>query len=202
MEYIILVISIISILLLLFVLKKMGELKKDFTSLRDDVDVTLKELYSDNKKHSANILNSIFEMKGKEPEEEIKKTADELYEDAKEIVLDFEKCSTSFLQRRLGIGYSRAASLVDRLEDEGVVGPQKGSKPREVYMDATTIPEEYEEKILELFEEKDKIKNNDVEELLGVSDATATRYLDKLEEQVLIVQKGKGRNTYYERLPD
>ncbi|MDB5259644.1 MAG: ftsK [Candidatus Taylorbacteria bacterium] len=58
---------------------------------------------------------------------------DEMYEQAKETVLSTGKASTSFLQRKLGVGYSRAAKLLDSLESRGVVGPQNGSKPREVF---------------------------------------------------------------------
>ncbi len=57
---------------------------------------------------------------------------DELYEEAKEIVISAKKASTSLLQRKLKIGYSRAARLMDILEEKGVVGPQIGSKPREI----------------------------------------------------------------------
>jgi S-DNA-T family DNA segregation ATPase FtsK/SpoIIIE len=57
---------------------------------------------------------------------------DDLYEDAKQVVMDAGKASTSLLQRRLRIGYSRAARLVDLLEDNGVVGPENGSKGREI----------------------------------------------------------------------
>ncbi|MFA5644280.1 MAG: DNA translocase FtsK [Patescibacteria group bacterium] len=57
---------------------------------------------------------------------------DELLEEAKEIVLSSGKASTSFLQRRLRIGYSRAASILDMLEELGMVGPSNGSKPREI----------------------------------------------------------------------
>jgi S-DNA-T family DNA segregation ATPase FtsK/SpoIIIE len=57
---------------------------------------------------------------------------DELYQKARELVIEARKASTSFLQRKLGIGYSRASHLLDRLEEEGVIGPAEGSKPREV----------------------------------------------------------------------
>lgn len=57
---------------------------------------------------------------------------DELYEKAKEEVFKAGKGSTSYLQRRLGIGYQRAARLIDILEEKGVLGPANGSKPREV----------------------------------------------------------------------
>lgn len=58
---------------------------------------------------------------------------DPLFNDVKRIVLETKKASASFLQRRLRIGYSRAARLIDMLEDKGIVGPADGAKPREVY---------------------------------------------------------------------
>lgn len=60
---------------------------------------------------------------------------DPLFEDVKRIVLETKKASASFLQRRLRIGYSRAARLIDMLEDKGIVGAADGAKPREVYGD-------------------------------------------------------------------
>jgi len=58
---------------------------------------------------------------------------DPLYEEAKRVVLEAKKASASLLQRRLRIGYARAARLIDMLEEKGVVGPGEGAKPREVY---------------------------------------------------------------------
>lgn len=57
---------------------------------------------------------------------------DDLYEEAREIVIQTGKASTSYLQRKLRVGYARAARLIDILEENGVVGPGEGSKPREV----------------------------------------------------------------------
>ena len=57
---------------------------------------------------------------------------DELLEEAKEIIVLAGKASTSLLQRRLRIGYSRAASILDMLEEAGIIGPSNGSKPREI----------------------------------------------------------------------
>lgn len=59
--------------------------------------------------------------------------SDPLFDDVKRIVIETQKASASFLQRRLRIGYSRAARLIDMLEDQGVVGPADGAKPRDVY---------------------------------------------------------------------
>lgn len=58
---------------------------------------------------------------------------DPLYEEAKRVVIEAKKASASLLQRRLSIGYARAARLLDLLEERGVVGPAEGAKPRKVY---------------------------------------------------------------------
>jgi S-DNA-T family DNA segregation ATPase FtsK/SpoIIIE len=58
--------------------------------------------------------------------------SDELYQDAVRIVLEYGKASTSLLQRRLRIGYGRAAHLIDLMERDGIVGAADGPKPREV----------------------------------------------------------------------
>jgi len=57
---------------------------------------------------------------------------DELFDDAVRLIFDFGKASTSLLQRRLRVGYGRAAHLIDMMERDGLVGPADGSKPREI----------------------------------------------------------------------
>jgi S-DNA-T family DNA segregation ATPase FtsK/SpoIIIE len=57
---------------------------------------------------------------------------DDLYQDAIRVVCDAGRASTSTLQRRLRIGYGRAARLIDLMEKDGIVGPPEGTKPREV----------------------------------------------------------------------
>ena len=59
---------------------------------------------------------------------------DDMFEEAKRIVLTTRQASTSYLQRRLRLGYSRAARVVDQLEAAGVIGPQDGAKPREILL--------------------------------------------------------------------
>lgn len=57
---------------------------------------------------------------------------DELYEQAVQIILEAKQASVSLLQRRMRVGYTRAARLIDSMEARGVIGPYEGSKPREV----------------------------------------------------------------------
>jgi S-DNA-T family DNA segregation ATPase FtsK/SpoIIIE len=57
---------------------------------------------------------------------------DALYNEARRVVIEAGKASTSYIQRKLRVGYSRAARLIDLLEERGVVGPADGSKPRDV----------------------------------------------------------------------
>jgi DNA segregation ATPase FtsK/SpoIIIE, S-DNA-T family len=57
---------------------------------------------------------------------------DELYEEAKRVVIEAGKASASYLQRRLKVGYARAARLLDMLEERGLIGPGDGAKPREI----------------------------------------------------------------------
>ena len=63
---------------------------------------------------------------------------DELYDDARHAVMEAGKASTSYLQRKLKIGYSRAARLIDLLEERGVVSSADGSKPREILGNSNT----------------------------------------------------------------
>ncbi len=83
------------------------------------------------------------EMKQKE----FNSDEDPLYEEAKKEVILARKGSASFLQRRLRIGYARAARLLDTLEERGVVGPGEGAKPREVYIKTDEEDEEKWKKV-------------------------------------------------------
>ncbi|MHA6972772.1 DNA translocase FtsK [Levilactobacillus brevis] len=66
-------------------------------------------------------------------QEEAGDSNDELFNDALSFVVEQQKASTSLLQRRFRIGYNRAARIMDDLEQRGYIGPQEGSKPRQVY---------------------------------------------------------------------
>jgi DNA segregation ATPase FtsK/SpoIIIE, S-DNA-T family len=69
---------------------------------------------------------------GAEGEEGGEEVDDDLYQDAVRVVCEMGRASTSTLQRRLRVGYGRAARLIDLMEKDGIVGPPDGSKPREV----------------------------------------------------------------------
>lgn len=70
---------------------------------------------------------------------------DDLYEDARMTVIDAGKASTSYLQRKLGIGYARAAKLIDMLEERGVISAGNGAKPRDVLETHPNHSSEHEE---------------------------------------------------------
>jgi S-DNA-T family DNA segregation ATPase FtsK/SpoIIIE len=59
---------------------------------------------------------------------------DPLYKEVKDYVIEAQKASVSLLQRRFGIGYNRSAKMIDALEQERIIGPAQGSKPRDVYV--------------------------------------------------------------------
>jgi S-DNA-T family DNA segregation ATPase FtsK/SpoIIIE len=67
---------------------------------------------------------------------DVDENLDPMYDRAVEIVAEVQKVSTSMLQRRLGIGYNRAAKIVEAMEERGVIGPARGTTPREVFVSA------------------------------------------------------------------
>jgi S-DNA-T family DNA segregation ATPase FtsK/SpoIIIE len=67
----------------------------------------------------------------------------DLYSQAVQVVLRDKKCSTSYIQRRLQIGYNRAASLVERMEKEGIVGPANHAGKREILFEDPAAAENY-----------------------------------------------------------
>lgn len=70
---------------------------------------------------------------------------DPLYKEVKDYVIDVQKASTSLLQRRFGIGYNRAARMIDILESQGIIGPAQGSRPRDVYIKRSDITDNIDE---------------------------------------------------------
>lgn len=74
-------------------------------------------------------------------EREMADNTDELFWDAVRVVVEYGQASASVLQRRLRIGYTRAARLIDMMEAKSMIGPYEGSKPREVYITARQLEE-------------------------------------------------------------
>ena len=67
-------------------------------------------------------------------EDEVSNADEEILQKCIEVIVQEQKASTSLLQRRLRLGYTRAARMVDILEQRGVVGPADGARPREVFL--------------------------------------------------------------------
>jgi S-DNA-T family DNA segregation ATPase FtsK/SpoIIIE len=75
----------------------------------------------------------IFEIRKESEAGDIDDDYDEMYDHAVELVTESQQASISLIQRRLRVGYNRAARMVEQMERDGVVGPAEGGKPREVY---------------------------------------------------------------------
>jgi len=90
------------------------------------------------KQQAAPVYDETILMSEKEIEEQESGTGerDELYYDALRIVIEMGRASTSVLQRRLRIGYGRAAAILDMMQREGIIGPPDGSRPRQVLVKA------------------------------------------------------------------
>jgi DNA segregation ATPase FtsK/SpoIIIE, S-DNA-T family len=82
------------------------------------------------------------EAEGGEGGEEYGESGDDLYDQAVALVLRDRKASTSYVQRRLGVGYNRAATLVERMEKEGLIGAANHAGKREILVggDEATTP--------------------------------------------------------------
>lgn len=78
-------------------------------------------------------FDRFHELQLNDSSKEIPSNLDSLFEEAKSVILGTGNASTTFLQRKLKIGYARAASLMDQLELQGVVGPAEGSKARKIF---------------------------------------------------------------------
>lgn len=101
---------------------------------KTDVEANIDSLYEMMKEFSERLSaveRQMESISAKIPEEI---DVDDLYDEAKEIVLEYRKASTSFLQRKLRIGYSKAAALIDMLEKEEVVSGSENGEPRTILL--------------------------------------------------------------------
>lgn len=99
--------------------KRIEKIEKQLELLMLKVDIIYNKLIRDEQLHDQFVYPA---------------AEDELFDEAKQTVIGAGKASASILQRRLRIGYARAARLLDILEQQGVIGPAEGAKPRDVLM--------------------------------------------------------------------
>ncbi len=93
----------------------------------DKIQKTLDEILGEMKK-----VSGYFDRSLKRVEKPADDQTDDLYEDAKKLVIKSGKASATFLQSKFLIGFARASTLIDKLEEDGIVGPAKGGIPRKV----------------------------------------------------------------------
>lgn len=118
------------------------EVKEVVKFIKNNCDILPDEInLSSNENLSGIGSNTIF---GQSLEDSDNGDDDDLYEEARQVVIESRKASTSFLQRKLKIGYSRAARIIDILEERGVISGQNGSKAREVLEESPNSTENYE----------------------------------------------------------
>ncbi|MBU4536699.1 DNA translocase FtsK [Patescibacteria group bacterium] len=140
-------------------MSKPTRIQSAFISEKELKDVTrfLRDSYKDEIPHEIDISsaekdrNPLFDALNNDNED-----SDDLFDDAREAVIEAGKASTSYLQRKLRVGYARAARIMDELEEAGMIGPADGSKPREVL-----VGNEVED---ESFNEENEITENNEEE--------------------------------------
>jgi S-DNA-T family DNA segregation ATPase FtsK/SpoIIIE len=93
--------------------------------------------YIKNQAPSEYLIKSFDDMKSSDLfDQDDNSSKDTLYDEAYRIVVDTKNASTTFLQRKLKIGYARAASLMDELEQRGIISAQEGAKPRRILIDS------------------------------------------------------------------
>lgn len=100
----------------------------------------------------------LMEMGGKAKGLKSSQTRDKLYQEAVNVVMQAGQASVSILQRRLGVGYTRAARLIDMMEEDGIVGAYQGSKPREILLDR----EEYLRNMSNIYNHQNRENKEDV----------------------------------------
>lgn len=114
--------------------KELEEINRAIAEISEKIDILSKKQntqYTDVMLSLKKIENSLEELT-KEPEE---KTDDQLYKEAKELVIESRKASASFLQRRLKIGYARAVHILDLLEVDEIIGPSNEVGQRKILVE-------------------------------------------------------------------
>ncbi|HUX36081.1 MAG TPA: DNA translocase FtsK [Candidatus Paceibacterota bacterium] len=115
------------------------EIKKVADFIRDNNEMSGDEIQfsADNASGNGNGNENMFHLF----DDSLEENGDEMYDEAVEVVRQAQKASASLLQRRLKVGYARAARLLDLMEEKGIIGPGEGAKPRDVYLGKDVFPE-------------------------------------------------------------
>jgi S-DNA-T family DNA segregation ATPase FtsK/SpoIIIE len=101
----------------------------------DEVSALVSQLREQGTPHYDETLIRMEEEAGARESRE-QEDVDEMYDRAVAIIAETRNASISYVQRRLKVGYNRAARMIEQMEADGIVGPQEGTKPREVYVSA------------------------------------------------------------------
>jgi len=122
-------------------------------------------------------------------------SVEEQYSIARTAVISTGKASTSFIQRKLNIGYSRASLIMDMLEKRGVIGLAQGSKPREILIHDSNIPpiltddnesDELYESVESLVRSTGHMSTSIIQKKCGCGYSRAVKLMDMLEEKGVI----------------
>lgn len=146
-----------------------------------------------------------------DPRDYIQETTDSSFEEALQLILQFNTASASFLQRKMSIGYAAAARLLDSMESKGFVSPPDGAKPREVYLDNIqkyfssevsdvlkkplfgTNSNELLEKAIKIIRENQKASATFLQKKMDIGYARAARLIDEIEEKGIISKFEEGK---------
>ncbi|HPA25620.1 MAG TPA: DNA translocase FtsK [bacterium] len=131
--YLAIAILVIILLVILFLLKKLNNKINDIALKTDFFDQKLDSsnetiLFKMNQQYTE--LMTSIKKPNEEPQDN--RSDEDLYKQAKKLVIEFGKASASFIQRKLTLGYAKSAELLDKMEEEGIVGRSKGINPREI----------------------------------------------------------------------
>ena len=122
---------------------------------------------------------------------------DKLYEQAKFAIIEAGKASASYLQRRLGIGYNKAVSFIDRLEKESIIGEARGVKPRKVFVKpidglkneylekGSTEDEKLYEEAKKIMQETGEISFSVIMKKLGLGYARSAMIVEMLKARII-----------------
>lgn len=104
------------------------ELTTEISALAEVLSNALLKMHN----RQENLIISVEDIVDEIHDEDFYSGSEDIYEKAKELILQERKGSAALIQRRLSIGYARAARILDQLEEEGIIGPARGSRPREI----------------------------------------------------------------------